>query len=969
MYFIRKTKRYPIPLVAIIVSLLTFNLSGCSNTDTNETASVKTSDQPVVKSPEDNRSYRALTLENGLRVILVSDSTADKAAAAIDVDAGSWSNPTNRRGLAHFLEHMLFLKSEKYPTLDGYRNFIRANGGTNNAFTSSQHTNYHFEINADSLRPALDRLAQSLATPILDELYVDRERNAVDSEFRMGFKNDGWRNYITQGTTANPAHPYAKFSTGSLETLNNDDGKSLLRDLQTFYEKYYVASNMSVVVYGKETTKTLESWVRESFSNIPVGEKPDNSFQQKPFLKDQLGVRINIESLKDSTALELVFPMPSAQPYYAEKPLAYIGRLLANEGQGSLHSYLKSKGYIESLSAGGWDYSGEFSIFSINMELTEQGKSQAEEITALTFDYINLIKQKGVKKILFDETGKLAALNFRYKESDRPRDMVIDLSNNLLNYPAKHALNIDAVFNRFDPDLVNDFLGYLSPDNMRLIVSGKNLELDQKEYYYGTGYSISQLSESLLSRLAEPQTHKAMSILGQNPYIPEDLNLISEASDSDVPSQLINEPGLRLWFKKDTTFKTPKSDIRIKISNKLSAVSASNRVKLSLFNRLLQRQINEFAYPALEAGLSYSLKDTGEGLILQVSGFSHKQSLLLGKILKTLAGFSVSEEALQLEKERLKKDLDNFSLKSPDDQAYDAVYRVLFPGYYSNSIQLIALDPLEASDIEAFSERFLANAHVDVLTHGNLTESTATEIARSAQSLVTQQSAPFISSIYNLQDVPATTIQMEIDHTDSTSVLYYQADNERIETRATYALLGKLVGTDFFRELRTNQQLGYVVWAGPMRIKQRPGFVFLIQSPKLGPDKLKDRMTAFIENQLTVIAEMPDEELEKYKAGLVQDLLKKDIGLSARTRKYSRAIDAQEFDFRETERFADAVNNLTREQLVALYRKATLEKDALSIEVKSYGNNHKDADFEEAEKNQTVCRNLSCFENRSIPLT
>ena len=67
----------------------------------------------IIKSPDDDRLYRGLNLPNGLKVVLVSDPTTDKAAAALDVHVGHMSDPWNLPGLAHFLEHMLFLGTEK----------------------------------------------------------------------------------------------------------------------------------------------------------------------------------------------------------------------------------------------------------------------------------------------------------------------------------------------------------------------------------------------------------------------------------------------------------------------------------------------------------------------------------------------------------------------------------------------------------------------------------------------------------------------------------------------------------------------------------------------------------------------------------------------------------------------------------------------------------------------------------------
>ena len=150
-----------------------------SNTLKANTLKPASEQSAVVKSPVDNRDYRYVVMENGLRALLISDPDTDKSAAAVDVNAGSYQDPDNRLGLAHFLEHMLFMGNEKYPEVDGYFEFIRANGGSANAYTADVRTNYYFDINNDNLRSALDQLAQFFVSPTLDPAYVDRERNAV----------------------------------------------------------------------------------------------------------------------------------------------------------------------------------------------------------------------------------------------------------------------------------------------------------------------------------------------------------------------------------------------------------------------------------------------------------------------------------------------------------------------------------------------------------------------------------------------------------------------------------------------------------------------------------------------------------------------------------------------------------------------------------------------------------------------
>lgn len=90
----------------------------------------------------DERDYKALTLDNGMRVLLISDPKSSRSAAALDVHAGGFSDPSDRSGLAHFCEHMSFLGTKKYPEENEFSEFLSANGGSSNAFTDSEDTVY-----------------------------------------------------------------------------------------------------------------------------------------------------------------------------------------------------------------------------------------------------------------------------------------------------------------------------------------------------------------------------------------------------------------------------------------------------------------------------------------------------------------------------------------------------------------------------------------------------------------------------------------------------------------------------------------------------------------------------------------------------------------------------------------------------------------------------------------------------------
>lgn len=100
----------------------------------------------ITKSYLDDRDYRSLVLPNQLEVLLVHDPTVDMGAASISVGVGSYEDPDDLPGLAHFLEHLLFMGTKKYPEESEYGQFLNEHAGRSNAYTSAEHTNYHFDV-------------------------------------------------------------------------------------------------------------------------------------------------------------------------------------------------------------------------------------------------------------------------------------------------------------------------------------------------------------------------------------------------------------------------------------------------------------------------------------------------------------------------------------------------------------------------------------------------------------------------------------------------------------------------------------------------------------------------------------------------------------------------------------------------------------------------------------------------------
>ena len=163
------------------------------------------------------------------------------------------SDPKDVPGLAHFLEHMLFMGTTKYPESNDFAKFISQNGGYLNAWTSTIHTNYFFQINRNNFEPALDRFLHFFTSPLFTESLMEKEINAVHQEHEKNLKSDAWRLYQFDKFTSNQNHPYSKFGTGNKDTLEkipNEKNISVRDELVKFHSTYYSSNIMTLAVIG-----------------------------------------------------------------------------------------------------------------------------------------------------------------------------------------------------------------------------------------------------------------------------------------------------------------------------------------------------------------------------------------------------------------------------------------------------------------------------------------------------------------------------------------------------------------------------------------------------------------------------------------------------------------------------------------------------------------------------------------------
>jgi insulysin len=252
-----------------------------------------------------NTGQSSLQVDCGL--FLTSDPATDFAAAAVDVGAGSADDPDEYPGLAHFLEHMLFMGSKKYPDEDEYSKYLTQNGGYDNAFTADEHTNFFFKVRAAALPEAVDRFAQFFSEPLLRESSASREVNAVDAEHHKNLNNDGWR--AQQLLDSSCGGRAGHFGTGDRTTLRNGS-KEVVHALHKFHSENYVADNLRLVILGRESLDELEAIASEAFRHVRRGKAPAKKLAHLPGPPPGVcagGMVYVMEPLGDMQSLSLTF--------------------------------------------------------------------------------------------------------------------------------------------------------------------------------------------------------------------------------------------------------------------------------------------------------------------------------------------------------------------------------------------------------------------------------------------------------------------------------------------------------------------------------------------------------------------------------------------------------------------------------------------------------------------------------------
>jgi insulysin len=796
----------------------------------------------AIDIPEiDTKIYKLFTLENGLEVLAIQKKDADISAVSLSVGIGS--NADTVPGIAHFLEHMLFFASEAYPDEDYFRTFIQSHNGYTNAYTDKEETNFFFTINSDSLKGALDIFSHAFTDPILLEDAVLREVNAVNSEHQKNLFSDGWRRFRLLEIASDPNHPLHNFATGSSSTLNVDN---IVDKVREFFKKYYRAGTMKLVILGKEDTNTLQEWAMNHFSNIPQGGKKNLNYPKIAYPNTQTAYFT--PQIAQGNNISIIWPIPSQIDLVDSQPGNFIAYLLNNPGEGGLSASLQD--WVLTLHAEMVIDLSDVSLLGIDIEVTDEGLKNWKSVLDYIYGYIQLIENTSEDRLqrLWQDYAEILKIQFETKPEESADAIVSSIARNMQMYKEnRYVAGID-IISDINIKQLRSTLPNTKPENAIYIISSSNfqegydlngleLTFPLLEPNYDMGYQLETISD------ISPTGHKSFKLIAENPYIPDNLTLKKCENCSSKAQPIENSSKLELWYKFDTSFKQPKTFITL-LFNVPSA--DFNRAMLELHSLIAQKSIDEKLYLFSLAGNKVELKVDTRGILVSIQAWSDTVDSYLESILNILSSPDLSKYSSSYL--LLSNNFSSYNSNQPYFIALENLKRLIIQGYTHINERLEELKVITPESYKHFLKHLFEQGKAFMYADGNLLHEDAIDLGIYVKDKFKLENN---GKVYNpvMAKVNGNLVYVSNEGLSNYAILnWYSFGQFDMKTWAALNALGRMADSYAFSVLRSQEQLGYIVFTKIMDDLGTMGMLLIVQGSYKNPAEMNSIIERFWAN-------------------------------------------------------------------------------------------------------------------------
>ncbi|XP_065364663.1 nardilysin-like [Calliphora vicina] len=929
-----------------------------SNTKASSVEYLETPD----KSENDKKSYQCLVLANGLKVLLVSDNKtgcnanedhnsaklskneqADEklSAVALMVDVGSFIQPREFQGLAHFLEHMIFMGSKKYPKENSFDTHLTKYGGSNNACTDSEDTLYYFEVPEKHLDSSMDYFAAQLKEPLLIEDSMTREREAVESEYQLIVNNDEIRRNLLIQSLANENYPHENFTWGNLKSLKEDieSDQELHRNLHEFYKRHYSSHRMYACIQSCLPLKELEHLAIKHFADVLNNELPGHDFEQynykQAFKREFFKEVFFVKPIENVCKLYLTWVLPSTLKLYKCKPASFLSYFLGYEGEGSLCAYLRKRLWALELMAGP-DTNIMFTLFNLNITLTELGFKHLDEVLKATFAYIKLFNKACQLKEIYNEVSFVHNSNFRFATESSAGDNVQNLVGCCKYYPSKDILTASRLYYEFNEAQIQNIIDHINQFHFNIMLvtqqTYENVVYDKKEKWFGTEYTSKEIPSKWLKMWQNTERMPELYLPTANAFISHDFRIFwrenGEKELPQTPEKLLQTDTAELWFRQDDKFLLPHAYMYFHLMSPLLRQNARNTVLCSLYLDLVQHHLVEELYPATTAGINYQIYSEEKGVILAVDGYNEKLYLVIEIIMKALISTKdrINECQLEMFKKQQQKNYYNYLIK-PDLVNVDLLGFMLKEKYWLLTEKCKFIAAINLLDIKTFAEEFTQELYVQALIQGNLEQQTALTV----MDCIMQQLNCVAIKEKSLMEDRGTEIPLgchkilcaNLNPKDCNTIVanYHQIGPRSLRTECILELLIMMLEATLYDVLRTKEQLGYYVSCSTQINHGIMGYLIYVssQETKHSAVYVAERMEAFRVSIQQILQNICEEDFQNFKNSLIKLKEIKDVTLYEEVSRNWCEITSEDYLFQRKSKEIEIVHTLEKQDILEFW--------------------------------------------------
>ena len=900
-------------------------------------ASTQDAEPAVIISPNDDRDYDLIELANGLEVILVSDPNAEKSAAALSIGLGAASDPEEYPGMAHYLEHMLFMGSAQFPEPDGFMAFTAEHGGMTNAYTGLDITNYMMMVENDALAEALDRFSSFFTDPLLDPTYIDKEKNAVNAEWSMRREQD-FRIIYRLARQLLGDHPANRFQIGNLESLADKTEGGLHAATVAFFEQYYSANLMKASLIGNLPLEALQALAERHFGEIPNKQAVKPEMSATIDFAEVGAKRVHYAPQDDTRELRLDFIIDNNSDLYDTKPSEYLSYILGSEMPDTPAVRLRDLGWASALmvSADPARY-GNYGLFTFSVQLTPEGLAHREDITAMLLGYLNMLREQGIDDRYAEEFGTSMANRFRFLEKMDDFSYAHELTRAMQTYPARFAIEAPYRFTGFDKEAVEAVLAQLVPQRLHVWEIDQAQVVSESLYFYEGQYAVEPLVVPDAAALALQTADYQLALPAQNQLLPQQFEL---AITDSTPDLVIDEPGLSVWLQGSEAFADlPRGYTQIYLNSPLRQQQVEAAVMLVLWSDLYGLEQTALINEAGIAGMGLNL-GLDEGLRLSISGFTDKQPALLATALAALR-INPSAQSLDQAVDRFVRGLENRKRELPFRQLGRTLSSLTRTGFYDEASLLDAVAQVTPERFNAFVETVLDTALVRVYLFGNYDGAFAQSLAATLRSALPAQRSAATSyareRVYS--PVPGQTLVKNTDLPveDLGMMLLYAAPEASVANEAIGRVLAGHIRNRAFDTLRTEEQLGYAAGGLTTTLQDHPMVGFYIQTPVKTPVEMLARFEAFAEEYAVMLDELTPEQFDNLKSGVLTQLTEPPTNLSDEAGPFIGDWNRERYDFSSRSEMIAAVEAVSLTAMRDYYRDTVLSEAPSRILIQMRG--------------------------------